>query len=75
MSNLLERINLNNIRGLVRPMITILIILCLCAAFLFMVVKFSTQDLANNLITAFVTIGGTLIAFWFGSRNKPPAGS
>jgi len=62
------------IRGLVRPIITYLVILALVGVVVFLVVKFADLEMAKDVITSFLILVTAISAFWFGQRTtKPPA--
>ena len=64
---------MDNLRKSVRPIVTYIMAVALASAFLFLIWKFSNQDIANKLIDSFISIVTALIAFWFGSRqNQSP---
>jgi len=60
------------IRGLVRPIITFLVVLALIAVLGFLVLKFADLDMAKNVVASFLILVTAITAFWFGQRVKPP---
>lgn len=66
---------LDFIRGITRPFCTILLVGVLCKVVLDIVGKMEVPSLPEavfvGLIVAFTTTVSTVIAFWFGSRNRP----
>jgi len=60
------------IRGLVRPVVTFLVILALVAVLVFLVVKFADLEMAKDVVTSFLILVTAITAFWFGQRTKPP---
>ena len=64
---------INIIRGLVRPIITFLVILALVGILVFLVVKFADLEMAKDVVTSFLILVTAVTAFWFGQRTaKPP---
>ena len=64
---------IETIRGLVRPIITFLVILALVGILVFLVVKFADLEMAKDVVTSFLILVTAVTAFWFGQRQKPPA--
>lgn len=66
------------IRGLVRPIVTILVVLALIAVLIYLVIKFATEGMTGDVLEGFLVLVGTITGFWFGQRtngtNPPPAG-
>ena len=61
------------IRGLVRPVVTFLVILALVGILAFLVVKFADLEMAKDVVTSFLILVTAVTAFWFGQRTtKPP---
>lgn len=60
------------IRGLVRPIITFLVILTLVVIVGFLVVRFGDLDMAKDVVTSFLILVTAVTAFWFGQRTRPP---
>ena len=61
------------IRGLVRPVVTFLVILALVGVLIYLVVKFADLDMAKDVVTSFLILVTAISAFWFGTRTtKPP---
>jgi len=63
---------IETIRGLVRPVVTFLVILALVAVLVFLVVKFADLEMAKDVVTSFLILVTAITAFWFGQRQKPP---
>lgn len=61
------------IRGLVRPIITFLVIAALVSILVYLVTKFADAEMAKTVVVAFLTLVTAITAFWFGSR-RPGAG-
>lgn len=62
------------IRGLVRPIVTFLVVLTLVAVVVFLVVEFADLEMAKNVVTSFLILVTAIASFWFGQRTaKPPA--
>lgn len=61
------------VKGLVRPIVTYLVILALVGILTFLVVKFADQEMAKDVVTSFLILVTAITAFWFGQRTKPPA--
>lgn len=57
------------IRGLVRPIITFLIISSMVVIVCFLAFKFADAEMAKNVISAFLVLVASLASFWFGSRK------
>jgi len=62
----------DTIRGLVRPIITFLVILALVVVLVFLVVKFADLEMAKNVVASFLILVTAITAFWFGQRTTPP---
>ena len=60
------------IRGLVRPIITFLVVLVLAGVLVFLVVKFGTLEMAKDVVSSFLILVTAITAFWFGQRANPP---
>ena len=60
------------IRGLVRPIVTFLVVLALVGILAFLVVKFADLEMAKDVVTSFLILVTAISAFWFASRTKPP---
>ena len=65
--------NVETIRGLVRPITTFLVVLALVGILGFLVVKFADAEMAKNVVTSFLILVTAISSFWFGQRAKPPA--
>jgi len=59
-------------RGLVRPIITFLVVLALVGILVFLVLKFADLEMAKNVVTSFLILVTAITSFWFGQRAKPP---
>lgn len=57
------------IRGLVRPIVTFLVILALVVIVCFLVFKYANVDMATVIISGFMTLVASVTGFWFGSRK------
>lgn len=66
--------NVETIRGLVRPVVTILVVLALVAILVYLVVKFADLDMAKTFAAAFIGLIGPIIGFWFGQRTTTNGG-
>ena len=66
--------NVDTIRGLVRPIITLLVILALVVVLVFLVVKFADLDMAKTVLVGFMTLVGAITGFWFGQRTPTNGG-
>jgi len=64
--------NVETIRGLVRPITTFLVVLALVGILAFLVVKFADLEMAKDVVTSFLILVTAVTAFWFGQRQKPP---
>ena len=65
--------NVETIRGLVRPIITFLVILTLVIVLVVLVVKFADLEMAKDVMGSFLILVTAITAFWFGQRTtKPP---
>ena len=62
---------IDKVRGLVRPIVTFLIILALVIILVFLVFKFADLEMAKTVVVAFLTLVTAITAFWFGSRTPP----
>jgi len=60
------------IRGLVRPVITFLVMLTLVVIVICLVVKYADLEMARNVVASFLILVTAITAFWFGQRVKPP---
>ena len=61
------------IRGLVRPIVTFLVVLALVAVLVFLVIRFADLEMAKDVVTSFLILVTAISAFWFGTRTtKPP---
>ena len=65
---------LNNIRGLVRPYLAILIGTAVVALAIYLGVKFADADLARYVVASVITAGTAIFAFYFGERAGKPKG-
>ena len=63
---------IETIRGLVRPVVTFLVVLALVGILVFLVVMFADLDMARDVVTSFLILVTAITAFWFGQRQKPP---
>jgi len=59
-------------RGLVRPVITFLVMLTLVIIVICLVVKYADLEMARNVVASFLILVTAITAFWFGQRVKPP---
>lgn len=59
------------IRGLVRPIVTYLVVGTLIAVVLYLVFHFGDQDAVDRVLEAFLILVTAITAFWFASRNQP----
>ena len=59
----------DTIRGLVRPIVTLLVILALVGILVYLVIKFGNLEMAKNVVTSFLILLTAITAFWFGSRK------
>lgn len=66
--------NVDTIRGLVRPVVTLLVILALVVVLVFLVVKFADLDMAKTVLVGFMTLVGAITGFWFGQRTPTSGG-
>lgn len=57
------------IRGLVRPVVTFLVVLALVVVLFILVVKFADLDMAKIVLVGFMTLVGIITGFWFASRK------
>lgn len=57
------------IRGLVRPVTTILTVIGLIVVLFYLVIKFGTVEMAKDVLAAFLILVGTIAGFWFGGRK------
>ena len=62
----------DKIRGLVRPVVTFLVVLALVGILAFLVVKFADLEMAKDVVKSFLILVTAVTAFWFGQRTKPP---
>jgi hypothetical protein len=60
------------IRGLVRPIVTFLVILTLAFIVIWLVIKFADLDMAKIVLAGFMALVGALTGFWFASRQQTP---
>lgn len=58
------------IRGLVRPVVTFLVILTLSFIVIYLVIKFADLDMAKIVLAGFMALVGALTGFWFASRQQ-----
>ena len=63
---------IETIRGLVRPIVTFLVILALVGILVFLVVKFADLEMAKDVVSSFLILVTAITAFWFGQRANPP---
>jgi len=63
---------IDTIRGLVRPVITFLVMLTLVIIVICLVVKYADLEMARNVVASFLILVTAITAFWFGQRVKPP---
>ncbi|GAH14774.1 unnamed protein product, partial [marine sediment metagenome] len=60
--------NVETIRGLVRPITTFLVILALVGILVFLVVRFADLEMAKDVVASFLILVTAITAFWFGQR-------
>jgi hypothetical protein len=58
------------IRGLVRPIVTFLVILALAVIVVYLVVKFADLEMAKDVLSAFLVLVASITGYWFGSRKS-----
>ena len=59
----------DKIRGLVRPIVTFIVILSMVISLLYLVLKFGDSEMAKDIIAAFLVLVAAVTGFWFGSRK------
>lgn len=59
------------IRGLVRPVVTFLVVLALVGILAFLVIKFADLEMAKDVVMSFLILVTAVTSFWFGQRQKP----
>lgn len=64
--------DIETIRGLVRPIVTFLVILALVGILAFLVVKFADLEMAKDVVSSFLILVTAITAFWFGHRTTTP---
>ena len=62
------------IRGLVRPVITFLVILALVVVVVFLVIKYADAETGKSVVAGFMTLVASIVGFWFGSRKSDGTG-
>jgi hypothetical protein len=61
---------LNLLRGLVRPVLTLILVGTVAALAIILTLRYADAELANTLVT-FLTASATMVlAFWFGERKS-----
>lgn len=60
---------LDFIRGLVRPVVTIMVIAALLIVLNKLVAKFADIEMAKTVLVAFLSLVAAATGFWFGSRK------
>lgn len=60
---------IETIRGLVRPVVTFLVVITLLAVTFILVLKYADQDIARLVVEAFLILVATVTGYWFGSRT------
>lgn len=58
------------IRGLVRPVVTFVVILVLAVMVIYLVIKFADLEMAKNVAAAFLVLVASITGFWFGQRTS-----
>lgn len=62
------------IRGLVRPVVTVLVILALVVVVVALVLKFADLEMARTVVAAFLVLVASISGFWFASRKPTGTG-
>lgn len=68
--NIIEGI-LNLLRGLVRPLVTIAIIVVILMMVWRLTGEYSSEQLALTVVGFVLGAGATVLGFWFNDRTKP----
>ncbi|GAH74087.1 unnamed protein product, partial [marine sediment metagenome] len=63
---------LNSPFGLVRPVVTFLVMLALVGILVYLVVIFGSEEMAKDIVAAFLILVAAISGFWFGSRAPTP---
>ena len=58
------------LRAIVRPYLAITISSVMCGITIYLAVRFGDTEMAKYVVTAVITIGGMIAAFYFGERAK-----
>lgn len=65
---------LDYIRGIVRPLVTLMLVTTLCVTFIKIITKVTIPDLSADvfimIIAGFISSVSTALAFWFASRQN-----
>ncbi|MFA5429827.1 MAG: hypothetical protein WC329_01555 [Candidatus Omnitrophota bacterium] len=62
------------VRGLVRPVITFLVILALVVVLVVLAFRYADAVMAKDIVIAFLTLVASITGFWFGSRKNGESG-
>lgn len=62
------------VRGLVRPIVTFLVVGALVGVVVFLVTKFANLEMAKDVVTSFLILVTAVTAFWFGQRTTGGTG-
>jgi len=62
------------IRGLVRPIVSLIVVLALVGVVIYLIVKFADLELAKIFAAAFLGLIGPIVGFWFGTRKSSAGG-
>lgn len=58
------------IRGLVRPVVTVIATLALAIILVYLVFNYSNLDMAKDVLSAFLVLAASVIGYWFGQRKS-----
>ena len=60
---------IETIRGLVRPIVTFLVVGTLVGVVVVLIIKFADLEMAKDVVTSFLILVTAVTAFWFGQRT------
>ena len=59
----------DTVRGLIRPVVTLLLVGVLAALTVLLVLRFGSATMADRLVEAVIGVTLIVVGFWFGSRK------
>ena len=68
-ASLLGRVTVDTVRGLIRPVVTLLLVAALTALTVLLVLRFGSVVMADRMVEAVIGTTGVVVGFWFGSRK------